>query len=530
MTAPIRVLHLEDSPRDAQLIRDKMKAEGLSCDISWVEERVAFEAALAQDPFDLILCDYNLPRCDATSALQAAWERQPDVPVIVISGWLGEEDAAKCLHLGVTDYVLKHRLDRLGSAVNRALREADAHRQRRQAEEKLLSGEKQLRALIENASDLVTIVDRDGSIHYASPSHERVLGYRPEEMIGQPILTFVHPDDRARVGSAFRQDIESGSVGALVQFRNRHRDGSWRDMEAIGKGLDGQPGLGVVNTRDVTQRLQLESQLRQSQKMEAIGRLAGGVAHDFNNQIFVINGYCDLLLADAAEHPAFLEAIAEIKKAAHRSAELTAQLLAFSRKQVLQPRVLDLHAELIAIEPMLRRLIGEDIQLTLMVGEDVGHTRVDPNQLQQVVMNLAVNARDAMPDGGQLTIETDNVQVDDAYAESRLEVTPGSYLLLSISDTGHGMDRETLAHLFEPFFTTKGPGKGTGLGLATVHGIMKQSGGHVAVYSEPGRGTTFKIYLPRVDEAVEMAPRRVLEEAVGGSETILLVEDEAGLR
>ena len=274
-----------------------------------------------------------------------------------------------------------------------------------------------------------------------------------------------------------------------------------------------------------------EEQVRQMQKMEAVGRLAGGVAHDFNNLLTAIMGYGQFLaLRFGAEDPAGQD-VQEILRAADRAASLTRQLLAFSRQQVLDPRVLELNTIVHDLERMLGRLIGEDVDLVFYPAEDLGRVKADPGQIEQALVNLVVNARDAMPDGGKLTIETGNVQLDPAYAESRVEIAPGPYVMLAVSDTGCGMSRETVSKIFEPFFTTKPKGQGTGLGLSTVHGIVKQSGGHVEVYSEPGHGTTFKIYLPRVEAAAEIwpvttpeAPRR------GGRETLLLVEDEEVIR
>jgi nitrogen-specific signal transduction histidine kinase/CheY-like chemotaxis protein len=281
---------------------------------------------------------------------------------------------------------------------------------------------------------------------------------------------------------------------------------------------------------EVTERKRLEQQLRQAQKMEAVGRLAGGVAHDFNNLLTIISGYSELLL----EHPGEVEPLRgyvnEIRNASGRAASLTRQLLAFSRQQVLAPRVLDLNAVVANVEKMLKRLIGEDIDLVTVLGESLWPVKADPGQLEQVLLNLAVNARDAMPKGGMLTIETANVEMDKSYAQRHFPLSPGPYVLLAFSDTGIGMDAETQARLFEPFFTTKEMGKGTGLGLATVYGIVKQSGGYIWVYSKVGKGTTFKIYLPRSDEVAESEPRRNGVKAQSGTETLLLVEDEEAVR
>jgi two-component system cell cycle sensor histidine kinase/response regulator CckA len=282
---------------------------------------------------------------------------------------------------------------------------------------------------------------------------------------------------------------------------------------------------------DITDMKQLEEQLLQSQKMEAVGRLAGGVAHDFNNILTAIQGYSEQARKRLDGDETAAEYIQEVEKAAGRAASLTRQLLAFSRKQALQPKVVDLNTIVAQMDKMLRRLIGEDIELVTRPGQDLGHVRVDPGQIEQVLMNLAVNARDAMPDGGQLTIETANVALDARYAQQHSDVAPGPYVLLTVTDTGVGMTAEVKARVFEPFFTTKGIGQGTGLGLATCFGIVKQSGGHLSVYSEPGKGTTFKIYLPRVEEPLDAASAPADSTGVrGGDETVLLVEDEPAVR
>ncbi len=283
--------------------------------------------------------------------------------------------------------------------------------------------------------------------------------------------------------------------------------------------------------RDVTQRKLLEEQFRQSQKMEAVGRLAGGVAHDFNNLLTIINGYAQLMLERVADDVTLRTHMGEILKAGNRATALTRQLLAFSRKQVLAPKVLDLNAALEGMQKMLRRLIGEDVELQVHAEEDLGQMKADPTQIEQVLLNLAVNARDAMPRGGVLVLETANADVDETYARSHPDARPGRYVMLSVSDNGDGMDAQTLSHIFEPFYTTKGLGKGSGLGLSTVYGIVRQSGGHVNVYSEVGVGTTFRVYFPRLDEAVSTVDEEVAERPVeSGVETILLVEDEPGVR
>jgi PAS domain S-box-containing protein len=406
--------------------------------------------------------------------------------------------------------------------------------ERVRAEEALRRSEERFRSLIENALDIITVLDSDGAIRYESPSIERVLGYKPRELVGHNVFEFVHPGDLPDVMKTFTERSQIAGPAPPIEVRFQHKDGSWRILEVIGSNLLDDPVMAgiVVNSRDITERRQLEERLRQSQKMEAIGRLAGGVAHDFNNILTVIRGYSELLLRHHLdEHDPERKDIEHIKKAGERATSLTRQLLAFSRQQILQPSVFNLNAVVADLSEMLRRLIGEDIDLVILLDKDLGQVKADPGQIEQVILNLAINARDAMPQGGKLSIETANVNPDQDYGRRHIEMELGPYVMLVVSDTGIGMDAKTRSHLFEPFFTTKEQGKGTGLGLATVHGIINQSGGHIWVYSEPEQGTIFKIYLPRTDEAVESGDLdQVPAQSLRGSETIMLVEDEDMVR
>jgi PAS domain S-box-containing protein len=341
----------------------------------------------------------------------------------------------------------------------------------------------------------------------------------------------LHPEDRERAMREVARLLAKGEF--VAEYRLRNKDGTYRwilDEARLQRGASAQPAEAVGAWIDITDRKRLEMQLQQAQKMEAVGQLAGGIAHDFNNMLTAIAANAELVQDALPAGDALRDDVEEIKSATTRAAALTRQLLAFSRQQVLQPRVLELDSVVMGMDRMLRRIIGEDVDLVTVLPPGVGRVEVDPGQIEQIVLNLAVNARDAMPTGGKLTIETARVEFDEAYARSHAPVQPGSYVMLAVSDTGMGMTPEVKARVFEPFFTTKEPGKGTGLGLATVYGIVKQSGGFIWVYSEPGAGTAFKLYLPRVEEAAApLAPRTVVEPQ-RGTETILLVEDEAPVR
>ncbi len=398
----------------------------------------------------------------------------------------------------------------------------------------LRQSEAYFRSLIENALDVITVLDSEARIRFTSPSVERVLGYKPEEVTGRSALDLVSPEDFSATFQAIQEILQHPEKTATALFRVRHQNGSWRYLEAIGRNLLDDPAVRgfVINSRDVTERMHLEDQLRQAHKMEAIGRLAGGIAHDFNNILTIISGITGLLLARLTRQDRLYEDIEQIKQAGERAAALTRQLLAFSRKQVLKPEVINLNTVIAHLEKLLRRLISEDIELVTIPDQDLGLVKADPGQIEQVILNLVVNARDAMPAGGRITLETTNVILDETYALHHVDARPGAFVLLQVNDTGSGIKPETQARIFEPFFTTKEQGHGTGLGLATVYGIISQSGGHITVESQPGQGATFKVYLPKVDaqaEAAEMIAR-FQADLSGGTETVLLVEDNDMVR
>jgi two-component system cell cycle sensor histidine kinase/response regulator CckA len=389
----------------------------------------------------------------------------------------------------------------------------------------LRESEERYRGLIDSAFDGV-VVQQEGRIRSVNRAYAEMFGYSPDDLVGRDALELASPKHRDYDRSKIAEDELVYETVGLKQ------DGTEINIEISANNClyHGEPAR-LAAVRDITERKLLEEQLRQSQKMEAIGQLAGGVAHDFNNLLTTIIGYSELTIKRLELEDPLRHTIVEIKKAGDRAASLTRQLLAFSRKQVLQPIVLDLNAIVSDLEKMLRRLIGEDLELQTLLHPKLGSVKADPGQIEQVLMNLAVNARDAMPRGGKLTIETKNVHHEDDYGKKHIAIVPGAYVLLAVSDTGEGMDDQTQARVFEPFFTTKEAGKGTGLGLSTVYGIVKQSGGNIWVYSELGIGTTFKIYLPRTDQGAQEYRRSVeVEEMLTGTATVLLAEDEEMVR
>lgn len=404
---------------------------------------------------------------------------------------------------------------------------------RDRAEQELRTSEERYRQLFENANDLIYTHDMEGNITSFNKAGERITGYTREEALRMNIRELIAPQDLDTAREMMsRMADETPSVPfelSILSKENRRTilEISPRWIYQEGKRV-GIQGIG----RDVTERTQLEEQLRQAQKMEAIGQLAGGVAHDFNNLLTLIEGYCELSMSHVEPGTPLRKYIEAIHQAGARATSLTRQLLAFSRKQILQPRVLDLNLLVTDIEKMLCRLIGEDIELVTTLDSNLGRVKVDPGQIDQVIMNLAVNARDAMPAGGKLILKTTNVELEEPCTRPPNTVPPGSYVVLTVQDTGHGMDSETQAHMFEPFFTTKEQGKGTGLGLSTVYGIVRQSGGSILVSSVPDQGTTFEIFLPKVTAPVETEarPPKNNGKRIKGNQTIMVVEDEYSIR
>ncbi|HSY92828.1 MAG TPA: PAS domain S-box protein [Candidatus Binatus sp.] len=404
---------------------------------------------------------------------------------------------------------------------------------RKRAEEEMRRSEQKLHIHFEHTPLAVVEWDLDFRVVAWNPSAERIFGYSRQEAMGQHASFIVPSQFREHVAKIW-QELVRQRGGIRSANDNLTKDGRTISCEWYNTPLVDESGqmLGAASlAQEVTERVALEERLRQSQKMEAVGRLAGGVAHDFNNLLTVILGYSQILAEGVPAGSRLANSTGQIKSAADRAAGITRQLLAFSRKQVLSPRIINLNDIMLNLDSLLRRLIGEDIEVITVPANDLGSVKADPGQIEQVIMNLALNSRDAMPRGGKLTLETTNELLDESYARRHQPAEPGRYVMLAVSDTGHGMSAETQARIFEPFYTTKEVGKGTGLGLSMVYGIVKQSGGYIWVYSEENRGTTFKIYLPRVDQPAETTGAENRPKSVQrGSETILLVEDDPQLR
>jgi len=539
----IRVLIVEDLPTDAELSeREVRKALG-SCEFRRVEIREEYLAALDDFRPGLIVSDFKMPQFDGLAALKLALEHCPDVPFIMVTGSMNEDTAVECMKAGAWDYVIKEHVKRLGPAVRSAMERQRVRLEHKRAEEKLRESERKYRSLHESLMDAVASVDLAGHMLEFNGVFESMLGYSAEEIHRLTYSDITPARWHASEAQIIAEQVLKRGYSDVYEKEYRRRDGTIVPVELrtflVRDEAEAPTGMWAV-VRDISARKQaeaerekLEEQLRLSQRLEAIGSLAGGIAHDFNNLLSVILCCTDFAMAGVRENDRVREELLEVKKAGERAVALTRQILAFSRKQILQPVVLNLNQIAAGVEKMLRRILGEDIDYLQALAPDLGLVRADPGQVEQVLMNLVVNARDAMPNGGKLTIETHNVDLDAEYAARHVAVAPGPYICFAVTDTGCGMDKQTQARIFEPFFTTKEKGKGTGLGLSTVYGIVKQSGGNIWVYSEPGQGTTFKVYLPRdlsASTTVTGSRLPAIQDQLRGTETVLLVEDEEAVR
>lgn len=524
---PLRVLLLENDEGDAALIMHAVRQADPAAHIDLSVTREEFTGFLAERDYDIVLSDYRLPDWTGMEALAELRRLGFDTPLIIITGELGDERAVECVKAGAADYVLKGpSMARLPIAVNRAIEEKRARDESLHAQRTLEESVERFRLLTDASFDAVAIT-HEGIIREANQGFMKMYGYGMDEIIGRPVTDFVEPSSRREVEARLVSQIEG-----TYEHLGTRKDGKKIVLEATSRSYATQGGrMRITALRDLTERRALEDQFRQAQKMEAVGRLAGGVAHDFNNMLTVITGYTDMLMAQFGADDQRLADLKEVRKAADGAAALTRQLLAFSRQQVIEPKVIMIEDVVRHSHKMLVRLIGEDIDLAMHFGPMPCVVYMDPGQLEQVITNLAVNSRDAMPTGGRLTIETSIVELDASYAAAHWPTTTGRYAMLALSDTGVGMDEVTRSRIFEPFFTTKDAGQGTGLGLATVYGIIKQSGGFIWAYSEPDHGATFKIYLPLHDDTpASLRETNAGQRAPRGTETILLVEDSKAVR
>ena len=533
----LRVLIVEDSEPDTLLVCRELARGNYEVTHRRVDTPAAMTEALRSGEWDLVISDFSLPGLTAMDALSALAASLHDIPCIVVSGTTEEEAAVDALRSGARDFIVKDRLARLLPAVARELREAAERRQKRAAEAALAEATSQMRFALEAAgvgtwqSDFVT-----GRTIW-SEVLERLHGKAPGTF-GRTFAAFmdaIDPDDRQRMSEVITLATRDHAE-ARLEYRVTWPDGSIHWIAGVGQTFydeTGRPLRAAGIGMDITRQKQLEEQFRQAQRMESIGNLAGGIAHDFNNLLTAILGYSNVLLEDAASAGCSDQMKADlqgIRAAGERAATLTNQLLAFSRRQIIQPRVLSVNAIVKDLQPMLRRLIREDIALTTRLSPELCLVSMDIGQLEQVIVNLAVNARDAISNAGTIAIETARVDLDETDATVHLELPPGPYVRLAMSDTGVGMPPEIIARIFEPFFTTKPQGVGTGLGLATIYGIVKQNHGDVSVSSEPGKGSTFTIHVPRVDAPIDTEKEAVQAAARSGVETILLVEDDVQVR
>jgi two-component system, cell cycle sensor histidine kinase and response regulator CckA len=528
----LRALIVEDYESDAKLLLAELRRGGREVEAEVVATAATARAALTRQGWDLILSDWSVPGFGALPLLALVRELGLDTPVIIVSGTITEDLAVSAMRAGAHDFVLKDRLLRLVPAVERELRDAETRAARRRAEDELRASAQRYRELFESTPLPMWVYDIE-TLRFLMVNNAAVqrYGYTRNEFLQLTLADIRPPEDHEQL----MFDVARGDDAPRV-WRHCTRDGEAIAVEVTAHDLEFEGKRArLVLANDITARLRLEEQLRQAQKMEAIGRLAGGVAHDFNNILCVINSYSETLLA-ALPSGELRDDVEQIQGAGQRGAALTRQLLMFTRQQIVEPSLLDLNTVLTDMGKMLQRLLGSDVELVWRIEHGLPPVQADRGGLEQVIMNLVVNARDAMPHGGELTLRTASVELDAAYAREHLGVTPGGHVMLAVSDTGIGMDRATQARIFEPFFTTKESGRGTGLGLSTVFGTVQQIHGHVWVGSELGKGTTFRVYLPlapaqtEAEAAADLDGAAVPQPAPNGSETILLVEDDHQVR
>lgn len=523
----MRLLIVDDSVQDAVLMAAALEREGHAAIFDQVDSPESLRSRLANGDYDAILCDHNLRTWTAKDALEIVRSMSKNIPFVVVTGTLGDERAVQYLKDGASDYVLKESLDRLPSAIERALREKTQREENTRLQAAIWIAKKDWERTFDAIPDSIMLLNHERRITRANRATAELLGVPFSQIVDQRCFELVHCTSEPPANCPFTrtQTTNGKEVGEFVEPR-LHK--TVRATTIPFRNGSGECGAIHV-MQDLTESKRLEEALIQAHKLEAVGRLAGGVAHDFNNLLSVILGYSELLHHRLSQDEISVKQTQSIIEAVQQAAKLTSQLLAFSRKQVMQPTVLDLNRLVTGLSEMLHRLIGENIELVVTPEANPSLVKADPVQLEQVLMNLVVNARDALPKGGAIAISTNNLTVE-SEPDPRLpeQVPDGHYVTVSVSDTGAGMPPETVRHIFEPFFTTKDKSKGTGLGLAIVYGIVKQSGGCISVDSEMGRGSTFTIFLPETAEQSEnvQALAASVVADTDHTETILLVEDE----
>ena len=541
----VNLLIVEDSDDDALLILRQFVRAGLAVEHDRVDSADGLRAALARRCPDVVISDYNMPSFTAREALELVQATGRDIPFILVSGQVGDETAAGLMKAGAHDFVLKDRLARLVPAVQREIGEAEDRRRRRGAEAALRDSEERFRMLAEHARDIIFRFRWEPSpaLEYVSPAVAGILGFTPEELVREPmtLLGLVEPADREAIEASWRSPEPES-----LAFRCRTRDGAQVWMEQRASALRDDDGRVVAVEgilRDTTERMlaeqendRLEHQLRQNERLDSLGHLAGGVAHDFNNLLAVITGYCGMLAETLPGDDPSLDDVEGIRKAAERGAALTRQLLIFSRLEPSRLETADLNRIVAETRDLLARTLGEDIEIAAELDPQLAAVTVDRTKMEQVLVNLIVNARAAMPTGGRIAIRTENLtltgarQADIAAYGRDVAAIGRKIVALSVTDTGSGMPPEVLSKAFEPFFTTRPRGQGTGLGLATAYGVVTDAGGHIALDSEVGRGTTVRVYLPAAVRDTTTAAGPTADAPRGDGESVLLVEDEDAVR
>ena len=521
----------EDLSRTKAYVQLLQDAEGVSFNVrtetNWQSALQGLVSGAPDSSLpDAILWELTASGAVAMTALKNATSLQRCVPFVLLVPEAQKQLAKQFLDAGVSEYLVLETLNK--ELFQRALRYAV---ERNRAENSVRQWEKRFEDLFENTKDILFTMDLDGNVTSVNKAAEEVMGWPRNEALGKNVKGLVAPEHAVACNEVMHRILNEEFLQHF-EFAMLRKDGRKVLLEASARLIRSKGNKDCVQgiARDVTERRQLENIVRQSQKLEAIGRLSGGLAHDFNNLLCVINGHTELLTEALQPGDPAIRSVTQIRKAADSAAALTRQLLAFSRRQVFHPQVVDLNTIVTETERFLARLIDEHIEFCTALAPALGRVAVDPIQVEQVIINLVLNARDAMPEGGKLTIETANVDIEEDEQSGLSQIPAGKYVLLALTDTGCGMNEETQSRIFEPFYTTKEMGKGTGLGLATVYGIVKQSGGFIWVYSEEGQGTTFKVYFPRVASPLtEARPNRQIE-INKGTETILVVEDAEPLR